>query len=43
MAWRMYYSLEAAAEKLSKDFNDPYTADDLIHYAAIGLTEVYIN
>ena len=43
MAWRMYYSLEAAAEKLSKDFNDPYTADDLIHYEAIGLTEVYIN
>ena len=43
MAWRLYYTLKAAAEKLSKDFNDPYTADDLIHYAAIGLVELYIN
>ena len=43
MAWRMYYTLETAAEKLSKEFNDTYTADDLIHYAAIGLVELYIN
>ncbi|WP_296116661.1 hypothetical protein [uncultured Neisseria sp.] len=43
MAWRLYYTLEAAAEKLSKEFNDTYMADDLIHYAAIGLVELYIN
>ncbi|MBS0039272.1 hypothetical protein [Neisseria polysaccharea] len=43
MAWRLYYTLEEAAEKLSREFNDTYTANDLIHYAAIGLVELYIN
>ena len=43
MAWRLYYTLEEAAEKLGREFNDTYTANDLIHYAAIGLVELYIN
>ena len=43
MVWRLYYTLEAAAEELSKEFDDAYTADDLIHYAAIGLVELHIN
>lgn len=43
MVWRLYYTLEAAAEELSKEFDDTYTANDLIHYAAIGLVELHIN
>ena len=43
MAWRLYYTLEEAAEKLGREFNDTYTANDLIHYASIGLVELYIN
>lgn len=35
--------LEEAAEKLGREFNDTYTANDLIHYASIGLVELYIN
>ena len=29
MAWRLYYTLEEAAEKLGREFNDTYTANDL--------------
>lgn len=43
MAWRLYYTLEEAAEKLGREFNDTYTANDIIHYASIGLVELYIN
>lgn len=43
MAWRAYYTLKDAADELSREFNDTYLADDLIHYASIELTDLYIN
>lgn len=33
---RKWYSLQQAADKLTREFNEPVTIEDLIHYAAIG-------
>ncbi|WP_416189138.1 hypothetical protein ACM67B_07770 [Neisseria sp. CCUG17229] len=43
MAWRAYYTLKDAANELSKQLNDDFTIDDLIHYGAIGLANFCIQ
>lgn len=43
MAWRAYYTLKDAANELSKQLNDSFEVNDIIHYGAIGLTEFCIQ
>ena len=43
MAWRAYYTLQDAANELSKQLNDSFEVNDIIHYGAIGLTEFCIQ
>ena len=42
---RKWYSLQQAADKLTREFGEPVTIDDLLHYYQIGLLElsVYIS
>ena len=34
---RKWYSLQQAADKLTKEFGEPVTVDDLLHYYQIDL------
>lgn len=43
MVWRAYYTLEDAADALSREFNDTYTPADLVHYGALGLADFCIS
>lgn len=43
MVWRAYYTLKDAAAELSREFNDTYTENDLIHYGALGLADFCIS
>ena len=43
MAWRAYYTLKDAANELSKQLNESFEVNDIIHYGAIGLTEFCIQ
>ncbi|UOO77741.1 hypothetical protein LVJ85_04505 [Neisseria sp. Dent CA1/247] len=43
MAWRAYYTLKDAADELSREFNDTYTPADLVHYGAVGITDLCLN
>ena len=40
---RKWYSLQQAADKLTRDTREPVTVDDLIHYAAIGVLQLSIK
>ena len=37
---RKWYSLQQAADKLRREFGEPVTIDDLLHYSQIGLLEL---
>lgn len=39
---RKWYSLQQAADKLTREFNEPVTIDDLLHYYSIDLLELSI-
>jgi|GEM_PF-1088180 len=43
MAWRAYYTLKDAANELSKQLNESFEVNDIIHYGTIGLTEFCIQ
>lgn len=43
MVWRAYYTLKDAADELSREFNDTYTPADLVHYGAVGITDLCLN
>ncbi|HHF4963256.1 hypothetical protein MY985_02075 [Haemophilus influenzae] len=40
-----WYSLQQAADKLTREFGEPVTVDDLLHYYQIDLLpfSIYIN
>lgn len=40
MVWRAYYTIQDAAEELSRHFNDRYSISDVIHYGANGLVRL---
>ncbi|MEX4694153.1 hypothetical protein MY579_01625 [Haemophilus influenzae] len=42
---RKWYSLQQAADKLTREFGEPVTVDDLLHYYQIDLLpfSIYIN
>ena len=42
MVWRVYYTIKDAAAELSRELNDTYTVEDLIHYGANGIAEFYL-
>jgi len=39
---RKWYSLQQAADKLTREFGEPVTIDDLLHYSQIGLLELSV-
>lgn len=39
---RKWYSLQQAADKLTREFGEPVTIDDLLHYYQIGLLELSV-
>lgn len=43
MVWRAYYTLKDAADELGREFNETYTPADLIHYGAVGITDLCLN
>lgn len=40
---RKWYSLQQAADKLTREFNEPVTSGDLLHYANQGLIELSVR
>lgn len=40
---RKWYTLQQAAEKLTRDLKEPVTVEDLLHFAAIGKLELCIK
>ena len=40
---RIWYSLQQAADKLTREFGEPVTIDDLLHYYQIGLLELSVH